>query len=281
MAYLKHLIIDIECYNEGDGPEGLILRTQYDVTIGIDEFIDKVISNGEMPADAFLVTDNIYAKLKAFTYGIGFSFYAREGADQAQFNDALYCIEALKEMEDETLERMYERAASIPWTILKTDRCVVREITVDDVEELYEIYSDPVTKQYIDDLYEEYEQEVQFTRNYIANQYRFYEYGLWVVFHKESGKLIGRAGIFDRDNQEETELGFVFDRKFWGKGYAYEVLSGIIDYADRELGIKTLVAHVMEANYRSKQLLQKLGFVRHGDATIDGKDYETMIHYNS
>ena len=51
-----------------------------------------------------------------------------------------------------------------------------------------------------------YEEEKEFQRAYIENMYRYFGYGLWLVFSKETGELIGRAGLEHREYHEETEL---------------------------------------------------------------------------
>lgn len=183
-------------------------------------------------------------------------------------------------MVDDTLIRMYQRANNIPWTIVKTERCIIREITTADVDRLYEIYSDYETRQYIEDLYENKEDEIKYTEEYIANQYRFFEYGLWIVTDKSTGTIIGRAGLFNRDCQDEIELGFVFDKSYWGKGYAMEVLTAIISYAKSELSVTSMCANVHNDNIRSKKLLEKLSFKYDRENTIDSKLYSKFILTN-
>jgi len=275
---MKNLILDINRINENDSIDDFLKVTDFSVTMGMDNYLSSGLEGG-----AFLLTDNISARNKAVIKGIGMAAYLGEGVDPSQFPEALYCIDSLKDMTDEAFMRMYERAEGIPWTVFETERCYVREITTEDVLRLYEIYSDKETKRYIEDLYDDYEKEVQFTKDYILNQYRFYEYGLWIVILKETGEVIGRAGIFDRENQENTEIGFVFDKKYWGKGIATEILTAISDYARKEFGIETLVAHVMNGNLRSKALLTKLGYSYIGEESIDGKVYDTysMLLVNS
>lgn len=270
MSAFKTVIIDINRINENDSFDDFILHTLFDVVIGIDNY------NG-LPNEAFLITDNIAAKNKAIQKGIGLSVYTTTENDPMRFPEALYCIDTIKDMSDETINRMYQRAAGIPWTILETDRCVVREITVEDVDRLYEIYSIKEVHMYIENLFENKDDEIQYTKDYISNQYRFFEYGLWGVVLKESGELIGRAGIFDRENQDIRELGFVFDRKVWGTGIAEEVLRDIINYAKEELLIDKICANVLTENVRSEKLLKKLKFKYDKEVMIDNKKYNQLL----
>lgn len=276
------IIIDINCINEGDSLEAFISATSYDVVLGADNYVSSaLLQRGEgsegLAEDVFLITDNIGAKNRALAFGIGMAVYITPDNDASRFSEALYCIETLKDMTDDTLLRMYQRAAGIPWLILETDRCLVREITVEDVDRLYEIYADEDVRRYVDNLYENREDEIQYTRDYISSQYRFFEYGLWIVVQKETGTVIGRAGIFDRENQDLKELGFVFSKDVWGQGIASEVLTAVMDYAGTELSVETLCANVQTGNDRSYRLLFRLGFEKNEDKIIDGKKYINLV----
>lgn len=259
------IIIDVDKLNDADSIDELIKKSENEIICGIDacEYAD------------FLITDNRRAADIAITRGIGISVYINGMNDASDFPEALYCIDSLYDMSDETLLRMYQRANNIPWTILETKRCVVREITLADIDRLYEVYSDPLVKKYIEDLYEDKEEEIRFTKDYIENQYKFYEYGLWVVLLKDTNELIGRAGIFGREDQEELEIGFVFKRAYWGVGISDEVLTAIIDYAKEELSVNVLVAHAEKGNEHSRRFLTRLGFKYIGDCEGE-KTFETF-----
>jgi [ribosomal protein S5]-alanine N-acetyltransferase len=74
------------------------------------------------------------------------------------------------------------------------------------------------------------------------------------------GAVIGKAGIW-----RNCEVGFVFARPHWGKGFAREALSAVIAHA-RELGLSHLTADVDPRNMRSLAVLKHLGFVVTGEA---------------
>ena len=77
--------------------------------------------------------------------------------------------------------------------------------TEEGIETFFELYGDGEIDKYTDQLYP-YEEEKEFQRAYIENMYRYFGYGLWLVFSKETGKLIGRAGLEHREYHEEIEL---------------------------------------------------------------------------
>lgn len=273
---MKTLFIDIEKLNSGDSLDGLKERAPFEV-------VASPLSDTSLPAavldEAFLITDNRKAADYASMHGVGIAVYLNGENNAGDFPKALYCIESFAEMSAEAIERMYLRAKNLPWEILRTKNVIVREITVNDVDRLYEIYSDADVVRYIENLYENREEELRFTKDYILNQYRFYEYGMWIVESIKTNEIIGRAGIFDRADEEYKEIGFVFAKEYWGKGYAKETLKAIINYANEELGVDTLIAHVMRDNLRSKRLLESLGFVFERDAVVEGNLFERfMLH---
>ena len=81
-------------------------------------------------------------------------------------------------------------------------------------------------------------------------------------FNENSYKLIGRAGIEHREIDGELchEIGYLIDKAYQGRGYAYEACTFIIGYAAVQLGIDKLYACIHKDNYLSQSLAVKLGF---------------------
>lgn len=271
---MKTLFIDIGKLNNGDSIDGLAERFPFEVNYNPLVMASLPVATLD---DAFLITDNRKAADYASMHGVGIAVYLNGENNAGDFPEALYCIESFAEMSAEAIERMYLRAKNLPWEILRTKNVIVREITVSDVDRLYEIYSDADVVRYIENLYENREEELRFTKDYIINQYRFYEYGMWIVESIKTNEIIGRAGIFDRADQEYKEIGFVFAKEYWGRGYAKETLKAIINYANEELEVDTLIAHVMRDNLRSKRLLESLGFVYDRDTVVEGNMFERFL----
>lgn len=84
--------------------------------------------------------------------------------------------------------------------------------------------------------------------------------GFLAVTENESGKFIGLSKIVPFENGM-TEIGYALLPEFWGKGYASEITSCLVDYA-RELGtIQELIGLVDPDNQPSIRILTKNGFV--------------------
>lgn len=156
------------------------------------------------------------------------------------------------------------------WEILETDRLLVRETTVQDVDCFYQIYAQPSVTDYTEALFEDIDEEIAYTESYIDTVYAFYGYGMWTVIKKDSREVIGRAGISWREGYRLPELGFVIGVPWQRQGYAFEVCSAILHYAGEELEMTQVQALVQPENARSVRLCEKLGFTKGGETKVDG-----------
>lgn len=189
-------------------------------------------------------------------------------------------IEGFEEVDFCFLERVYQRHYGIPWKILETKRLIIRELDLMDMDDLFELYSYEGMTDYMEGLYP-YEEEYQYQKAYIEHMYRFFGYGMWLVFEKESGKLVGRAGVEHREELErELEFGYAIGTPYQGRGYATEVCEGILAYVKEELGFAEVCSLVEPENQVSVHLLEKLGFFFEKEMLLDGifyKKYQKIL----
>lgn len=203
--------------------------------------------------------------------------YIHENNRNKSFSYAEYAIEQIEEIEYESFKLAYQRLTGEPWNILETDRCLIRESTVDDVDSFYEIYKEPSITQYMENLYPDRDAEIAYIQDYIKNVYAFYGYGMWTVLDKKENRVIGRAGINWREGYDTPELGFVIAVPFQRKGYAFEICQAIIKYGVKELGFTSFQVLIMEHNEKSILLCEKLGFEYVETVTLEKIPYKRMI----
>lgn len=197
-------------------------------------------------------------------------------------------VQGFEEVDETFLEQVYLREHALPWKIADTKRCVIREFTMTDLDALQELYDKPgVTmrfnengkpvKGFIEPLYPPKE-EKEYQQAYIANMYGYYGYGMWLVFEKTSGKLIGRAGLENREYPDgtELELGYVIAPEWQHQGVATEVCTAIMEFAKQKLDFARLNALTAEENKASIALLGKLGFKYMEDTEVSGN---RMLRY--
>lgn len=193
---------------------------------------------------------------------------------------APYAIENIEEMDLKYAERIYQRFQNLPWKIAETDRCIIREMTEADLDAVYEIYAgDSITK-YMEGLYENREEELEYIRSYIKNAYNFYGYGTWIIERKIDKKVIGRVGFNLRDGYEEAELGFVIMEEEQKKGYAYECCIAVLELGKEEYEFEKVQALVKEGNEASIALCNKLGFELNERVQVEGEEYLKFCNYS-
>lgn len=171
-----------------------------------------------------------------------------------------YALEHAQEVPDAYLDKLLLRFEHKPWPILQTRRCCVREITPEDVDALYEIYAEPSITAYMENLYDDPEEERAYTQEYIRCHYGLYEFGMWIVEERGTGQILGRAGLDMVEGRELPQLGFIIRKDCQRQGYAQEVCSAILQYAHAELGMRQIEARCHPDNAASVGLLEKLGF---------------------
>lgn len=186
------------------------------------------------------------------------------------FPGAVYAVENIEEADFASMDMAYRRLAGLPWEILETERLLVREMTVQDTDWFYQIYAEPSVTDYMENLPADRDEEIAYIESYIKTVYAFYGYGMWTVLKKDSGEIIGRAGISWREGYQLPELGFVIGVPWQRQGYAFEACGAILRYAKEELEMTGVQALVKPGNKKSAKLCAKLGFVQKGETQAEG-----------
>ena len=154
----------------------------------------------------------------------------------------------------------------MPLPIL-TERLAMRPYEASDLAELHEVlYGDPDAMALLGGA-----RDLAGTRASIErsmNQQELGGYSFWPVIERESGLLVGEAGLFPlAPGGPDIALGYAFGRAYWGRGYATEASRSVLGEAFGPLDLDHVVAITREANAGSRKVLKKLGFrldgVRH------------------
>lgn len=166
--------------------------------------------------------------------------------------------------------------------ILETERLVLRTWTFADDERLFKICSDAETMIHIGDgkPYESIETAREFLNWAIPYQA---ENGFcrWAVIEKQSGEIIGSCGFAFRD-MEEVELGYLFAREVWGKGFATEAARACLEYGFEKIGFEKVIALTALTHEKSHNVLRKIGFRERGiEETEDGDDLVFEFVYSA
>lgn len=245
--------------------------------IPANRYWKEITVNIEGTEKRLYVTDDLCTASGLKEQGEAVLIYLHEGNADKDFSSFLYAVEEPEELDPEYAGQAYRRLKGLPWTILETDRCIIRETTVEDVDAFYQIYSHPDITKYMEDLYPETEREKQYVREYIEKIYGFYGFGVWTVLEKKSGDVIGRAGFSYREGYDVPELGFIIGVPWQRKGYAEEVCRGILKYGRENLGFEQVQALVETENEPSLRLCDKLGFCAVEELIMGGRSYFRLL----
>ena len=194
---------------------------------------------------------------------------------QEDFGGAPYAVEAWEELTQRDFERIYRRLAHLPWEITKTRRCKIREMTPQDAEALCALYQDAQIKRYMRDGFADVARQRQYIEDYCRFTYAFYECGIWLIEEKDTGRIIGKAGL--EICELGAELGYALDADFRGRGYAYEACSAVLAYAKEEGLCERVFARIEKENQPSRSLLERLGFYRVETDLENIEQYEKIL----
>ncbi len=141
--------------------------------------------------------------------------------------------------------------------LFTTDRLGLRRFRAADAEDFAEILTDEEVSYF--EPYDTFAKEdALLEAEKLDGDERFY-----AVILKETGKLIGKIYFEDKKFFGAYEIGYSFNRKFWGHGYALEAVRGVMNNAFA-LGVRRIIAEADVRNTRSLKLLERAGMRREG-----------------
>lgn len=145
---------------------------------------------------------------------------------------------------------------------LVTPRLILRAVEPGDQQKVFEGFSHPDVIQFFDIRYDSFEATHEQMEWYANNRESGSGYA-WVVTDKQRKAFMGVFSLYYiHPKHKRCETGYWLFPEYWGKGYAYEALKAIIQYAFGSLEIHRIAAEVESGNTGSRVLLEKLGFSR-------------------
>jgi [ribosomal protein S5]-alanine N-acetyltransferase len=155
--------------------------------------------------------------------------------------------------------------------VLQTERMVLRQMEMADVDDLMGIFSDPVAMRYYPNTKSRQEAEEWVRRVQVS--YRDLGFGLWVAVLEDSGEFAGQCGLTvqEVEGKEEVEIGYLFLRKFWGRGLATEAARAARDHGFNTLGCERLVSLIDPGNLASRRVAEKIGLTLEREVEKWGK----------
>lgn len=142
--------------------------------------------------------------------------------------------------------------------IAETPRLTLKTFEERDIAAFFKMVSNPKNMSFWPQPFDSVKAE-QWVRRSMEN-FDLCQLSRFAIFEKESGGLIGDCGFFrlNLNGNEEWDLGYIIDNKYWGKGYATEAAQAALVYGKNQ-GLKRIVANMAVAHVASKKVAEKIG----------------------
>ena len=143
--------------------------------------------------------------------------------------------------------------------VLETERLYLRELEQSDYEALSRILQDEDVMYAYNGAFNDDETQAWLDRQ-IA-RYQEYGFGLWAVILKETDEMIGQCGLTMQNckDKQVLEVGYLFQKAYWHKGYATEAASACKDYAFMKLHADEVFSIIRDTNIASQRVALRNG----------------------
>jgi RimJ/RimL family protein N-acetyltransferase len=162
--------------------------------------------------------------------------------------------------------------------ILTTPRLTIRQFTVDDVDNLFNLNSDPEVMRFLGRPTPREALRDEIIPFHLGAYQRLDRLGHWAAESAGSSEFLGwfhfRPGP-DGDIAN-IELGYRLRRSAWNRGYATEGSKALIGMGFTDLGVQRVYAHTMTANAGSRHVLEKCGLTLVHTTPYDGPDADLI-----
>ena len=152
-------------------------------------------------------------------------------------------------------------SASFP--ILTTERLTLRQLSIDDKQEVFDLRSDPEINKFLDrQLCKTTEDAKNFINKVNDNIEKSNTY-YWAITLTDTKTLVGTICLFDFSSEKNScEIGYELMTKFQGQGIMKEAAQVVIDYVFQTLKFKKILAFTHYENQNSTNLLLKFNFLK-------------------
>jgi len=171
-----------------------------------------------------------------------------------------------------------------PFPVLETERLILRNITEDDVHEMFVLRSSPEMMKYIArPLHKNEEETLVFIKN-IHEGLAKLDFINWAIALKTDNKLIGTIGFYRMQNEHDrAEVGYMLHTDLQKKGIMQEALETVIKYGFTQMNLHSIEAVIDPRNKDSENILLRNNFIKEAhfkeNYFFDGQ-YLDSAHYS-
>jgi [ribosomal protein S5]-alanine N-acetyltransferase len=184
---------------------------------------------------------------------------------------------------------------------IESERLIFRRIEHADFEFFARIHADPIVARYLGNGRVRSTHETYALLDAFRETYKSLQLGPLAVVRKSDGVLIGRCGLSDMALEVNTasgklprvwyqrsqvpldtsvifeqELGYTFDRNYWGQGYAREAAARVFAYASA-MPFRRIVSVIHPDNSPSIKIAVRCGARQENTVTLMGQEFSRFI----
>ena len=148
---------------------------------------------------------------------------------------------------------------------LETNRLLLRKLTLDDAEDVFEYASEPDVAFYVTwEHHKSIEDSIQFLSESVK-KYEEEKVMGWGIELKENCKLIGACGyMWWCPENARAEVGYALSKDYWNQGIMTEVLGEVIKFGFEKMKLNRIEARTRVENIASQSVLKKAGMTYEG-----------------
>lgn len=161
--------------------------------------------------------------------------------------------------------------------VVRTAHLTLRPLQADDAARLHRIYQTEGVLRYFPNPLPPSLEKVE---RYILLQqahWAAHGYGNWGILLEGGREIIGWAGLQYVQELDETEVGFLLDRPYWGKGYATEAAMASLYQGFERLNLDHIIALVHGDNSASRRVIEKCSMGYTETVALWGME---LLHYH-
>lgn len=159
--------------------------------------------------------------------------------------------------------------------VVETERLIIRPMSETDSEQIAVLGNDRDVFKYIPEISTPFDVGT-WMKAILENPENYVRH---VVVEKHTSNIAGFV-LSNRRPNMDLQLGFWFGKKYWGKGYASEVVGALLVFL-RSLGVRSSIyAAVHPNNIASQKVIKKFGFEMLKDTKKDSSVYHDMVDYS-
>ena len=143
--------------------------------------------------------------------------------------------------------------------ILETQRLYLREMQQSDYPALCKILQDEEVMYAYEGAFSDNEVQAWLDRQ--IQNYEQHRFGLWAVILKQSKEMIGQCGLTMQDYESNPvlEVGYLFQKAFWHRGYAAEAAIACKEYAFDRFNANEVFSIIRDTNVPSQNVAKRNG----------------------